>query len=452
MKTTFAHILCSFIIVFASIRGAFVYHLGFPSSTTYTISALMVLGLGAFSLLGLVSSKLDVALVLFKNAVILNVMFFVFFIFATLLISVGSGVSSSSWVSMFYFFLVFPTVFVFLRFDDKLLTRIVYIITFITVIGVFYFFNMGLSDGWEGIDRAHSILRPEQQDAGDRLGLYFLPFGYTGSHHDTAQILVMCAIFFLSKFFICSHGIKSLLYICCYFVILSATLLTGSAANVLVLLFLSIVSLFYYIQKSPTTMLVSLILFITLFFLIASVIVSMDLTELFKFAYVFTKFNPETMDEALWASLDVQSIKGSMVSVVFGFGETLNSPLILSEVAFVGLLSRFGLLSFVTLMVVGFSPIYYFFVFRLNRSRCIKFLKRNLAKNLTADFIQDSRVQKFRLFNLAMPVLAGFLTLIHYGSVFRITSIGLICVLLSIFLKEYLRAHKSIESYPLEKF
>jgi len=455
MNTTFVHILLSFVIVFASIRGAFVYHLGFPAYTTYTISALMLLGLGVFSLLGLVTSKLDVALVLFKNAVILNVIFFVFFVFSSLLIAVGSGVSASSLLSMLYFFLIFPTVFVFLRFDDELLTKIVYIITFITVVGVYYFFNLGISAGdWaarmDAIREAHSILRPGEFQY-SRLGQNILPFGYSGSHTDTANILVMCGIFFLTKFFICTHGIKSLLYVTCYFVILSATFLTGSAANVLVLLFMSIVSLFYYIQRSPTTMLVSLFLFVTLFFLTASVIVSMDLTELFKLAYVFGKFNPETMNEALWASLDAQSIKESMISIFFGFGETLNSPLILAEVAFVSLLSRFGLLSFITLMVIGFAPIYYFFVFRLNRNRRIEFLKRNSTKNLTAHFIQDSRAQKFRLFYIAMPALAGFLTLIHYGSVFRITSIGLFCILLSIFLKEYLKAHKSLESYPLEK-
>jgi hypothetical protein len=455
VKTTFSHILCAFIVVFASIRGAFVYHLGFPSNTTYTISALILLGLGVFSLLSLLSSRLYVALVLLKNAVILNVIFFSFFIFASLLLAMGAGLSASSLLSMFYYFLIFPTIFVFLRFDDKLLTRIVYIITFITVVGVYYIFDLGANsggyqNGMNAIREAHSILRPGEFKY-SRLGLNLLPFGYTGSHIDTANILVMCGIFFLTKFFICTHRIKSLLYIGCYFVILSATLLTGSAANVLVLLFISIVSLFYYIQKSPTTMLVSLILIITLFFLIASVIVNMDLAQLFQLAYVFAKFNPDTMSEALWASLDAQSIKDSLMSVAFGFGETLNSPLILSEVAFVSLLSRFGLLSFVTLMVIGFSPIYYFFVFRLNRNRRIEFLKMNFANNLTAHFIQDSRAQKFRLFYIAMPVLAGFLTLIHYASVFRITSIGLFCVLLSIFLKEYLKAHKSLESYPLEK-
>ena len=447
MKTTVAHILCSFIVVFASIRGAFVYHLGFPSNTTYTISALMILGLGVFSLLSLLSSKRYVALGLFKNAVILNVIFFAFFIFGTLLIGVGAGIHSKSLLSMFYFFLIFPTIFVFLRFDDKLLTRIVYIIAFITVVGVYYFFDLGAKDGYKNgmiaIREAHEILRP-----GDfrysRLGRNILPFGYSGSHHDTANILVMCCIFFLTKFFICTHRIKSLLYIGCYFVILSATILTGSAANLLVLLFMSIVSLFCYIQKSPTTMLISFFLFISLFFLITSVIVNMDLTELSKFVYVFGKFNLETMDQNLWASLDAQSIKNSMMSVIFGFGEALNSPLIQSEVAFVSLLSRLGLFSFVTLMFIGFSPIYYIALLSVNRRRHLRFLKKNRLNNLTTDFIARSRDETFRVLMMAMPVLTGFLTLIHYGSVFRITSIGLFCVVLAMFLREYLSVHQDM--------
>ena len=443
MKTTFTHILCSFVVVFASIRGLFVYHLGFPSSITYTISALMALGLGVFSLLLLLRSRLDVPLVFFKNAVILNVIFFTYFIFTSLLIAVAAGGSPSGLLSIIYFFLIFPTIFLFIRFDDKLLTYIVYIISVITVFGVYYFFNLALSSGIDSIIEAHQTLRPGGV-AYSRLGLNLLPFGYAGSHHDTANILVMCGIFFLTKFFICNHGIKSLLYISCYIVILSATLLTGSAANVLVLILMSIVSLFYYIRKSPTTMLFSLSLLLALMVIIATVIVSMDFTELFRLAYVFSKFNPETIDEALFASLDAQSVKDSMMSVVFGFGEPLNAPLIQSEVAFVSLISRFGILTFITLMVIGFLPIYYFCVFRLNRIRRIEFLKRNLSEYLTTHFILDSRVQKYRLFNLAMPVLAGSMTLIHYGSVFRITSILLFCVLFSIFLKEYLSVHQDM--------
>ena len=442
MKTTFAHILCSFILIFASVRGAFVYHLDFPSNTTYSISALMLLGLGVFSLLSLLSSRLDVALVLFKNTVILNVMLFVYFIFGTLLLAVGAGVSASSSSSMLYYFLVFPTVFIFLQYDDRLLARIICIIALITVIGVFYFFNLGLAGGFDAIYEAHSILRPGAFQY-SRLGVNLLPFGYAGSHHDTANILVMCGIFFLTQFFICAHGIKSLLYLACYFVILSATLLTGSGANVLVLLFMSVVSLVCYIKKSPTTMLVSFFLFISLL-LISSITLTMDLTELSQFTYVFGKFNSETMDPDLWASLDAQSFGASIVSMFFGFGEYMEAPLILSEVAFVSLLSRVGFLPFSILMFIGFSPIYYIILLSVNRRRQERFMKKNKFTNTPEDFKVRFRDETFRVLMTAMPVLTGFLTLVHYASVFRITSIGLFCILLAMFLREYLIVHQDM--------
>jgi hypothetical protein len=441
MKTTFAYILCSFIIVFASTRGAFVYHLGFPSATTYAISALLVLGFGAFSLLGLASSKLNVALVLLKNVVIVNVIYFAFFTFGSLLIAVGSGVNDLNVISTLYFCLVFPIVFVFLRYDDKLLDGIVYLITFGTVIGVFYFFNLGISGGFDAIERAHSILRPGAFQY-SRIGTNFLPFGYAGSNHDTANILVMCAMFFLSKFFICSNNIRKFLFLGCYFVILSAALLTGSAANSLVLMSMSILSFIFYIQKSAATMLVTFVVLLVLFILITPVIAGMDFTEISSLAYVFKKLNPDTIPEGIWYGLDIETLRNSILSLFFGFGAILESPMIDSEVAFMSLLSRFGVLSFFILMFIGFSPIYYLALLSINRKLRIQFLKKNNLKRLTANFMAHSRDETFRVLMMAMPALTGFLTLIHYGSLFRITSIGLFCVLLAIFLKEYLSIHQ----------
>ena len=62
------------------------------------------------------------------------------------------------------------------------------------MIGVYYFLNLAISGGFDALKEAHSILRPERFAYG-RIGDYLLPFGYTGSHHDTANILVMCGIF-----------------------------------------------------------------------------------------------------------------------------------------------------------------------------------------------------------------------------------------------------------------
>ncbi len=444
MKTTFLHILCAFILIFASIRGVFVFHLGFPSNITYTISSLMVLGLGLFSLLTLLSSRLYVPLFFFKNAVILNVILFAYFIFGTLLIAVGAGFDASSLLSMFYLFLVFPAIFVFLRFDDKLLTGIVYIITLITVIGVYYFFNLAISGGYEAIEGAQSILRPEKFSY-SRIGNNLLPSGYTGSHHDTANILVMCGIFFLGKFFLCSFGIKKYLLLICYLLIFSALLLTGSAANTLVLLFASAMSIFFYIQRSFIRILAGLVFFSFVGIFIAG----MDFSKTLNIFYVFQKLNPSTLDQDIFASLDLDSTINSLVSVFLGFGEVLESPLILSEVGFVNILPRIGIFSYIALMIIVFSPIYYLIVFNVTSRRYINFLKLKNLKVLAADLEIRLRDQRFRLLIIAMPAIAGTLTLIHYGSLFRITSIGLFCILLTIFLKEYLRAQQFIKSESL---
>ena len=143
------------------------------------------------------------------------------------------------------------------------------------------------------------------------------------------------------------------------------------------------------------------------------------------------------------------SILNSLVSVLLGFGGVLESPLILSEVGFVNMLSRFGLFSFAALMFIGFSPIYYLIVFNVISRRYIKFSRLKSIKGLSKDLEQRLSDQKFRLLMIAMPVITGTLTLIHYGSLFRITSIGLFCVLLTIFLKEYLRAQQFIKSESL---
>lgn len=59
-----------------------------------------------------------------------------------------------------------------------------------------------------------------------------------------------------------------------------------------------------------------------------------------------------------------------------------------------------------------------------------------------ANFIKTSRAHQYRLVITDMPAFAGTMTLLHYGSLFRVTSVGLFCVLLALFFKEYLAINK----------
>ena len=57
LKVNVSLIAISLIIILASVRGALVYHLGFPPGITYAVTAVLLLGLGALSFLNLHNSK-----------------------------------------------------------------------------------------------------------------------------------------------------------------------------------------------------------------------------------------------------------------------------------------------------------------------------------------------------------------------------------------------------------
>ena len=59
---------------------------------------------------------------------------------------------------------------------------------------------------------------------------------------------------------------------------------------------------------------------------------------------------------------------------------------------------------------------------------------------MLTDKLKKFQHEQFKLFILAMPATAGFLTLIHYASLLRITSIGFFCVLIAMFLQDYLKS------------
>ena len=69
----------------------------------------------------------------------------------------------------------------------------------------------------------------------------------------------------------------------------------------------------------------------------------------------------------------------------------------------------------------------------------------------TVNLIRTNRAQQFRLIIIAMPAFAGAMTLLHYGSLFRVTSVGLFCVFLAFFFKEYLAITKDIKRYRYQK-
>lgn len=405
-KSNIPLLIISIILVMASIRGALVYHFEFSPDIIYPATAAMLLILGALSILFQQNSVSNGELVFFKNAVILNMLLGVYFFISYVLLVRQFN------ISIVYTFFIYPLIFLLIRFERHWLDRIVYFIAAITVFGVVLFFNLGVNGGFEAIEAANLTLRPGELEY-SRIGDNLLPAGYQGHHHDAANILVMCSILFLSKFALCKYGLLRFLYLISFLAVFMTTIITGSGANIVILIVVT--GIIFFLLAIKNTYLFLFLIFIGLFI---SIWFLDDISKYFYFIDHILQDQSTLEGGGIFNSLDLNSIIASIPSIFFGFGDILNAPMRLSEIAFVKLLIGYGIAPFIIQMFILFSPIYYLFMIKKNKK---------ISSN-----------HRFSLLITAMPSFAGIMTLLHYGSLLRVTSIGLLCVLLAIFFKEYL--------------
>lgn len=417
----------SFVVILASTRGAFVFHLGLPPNLTYQLTSVLLILFGLLAFHSMLINRGVKSFVLLRNLIIIN---FIFIGIISTIYLINGGLEN---VSLFYLFSVFPIIFILLNYDERLLTSIVWVIALVTSFGVIYFYNIGISGGFEAIKAAHHILRPDKF-AYSRIGDKLLPFGYQGNHHDAANILVICSSFFLIKLIIDSGFKKNLLYLAALCLTIFSVLLTGSAANTLVLFFVSSITLIFSFKFN--LYLISFIICFAPFFVL-------NWNLFADYFYFFEKIRGHSQleNDGMFNSLDIESILSSAISVLMGFGSILEVPMIHSEVAFIKLLVGLGFMPFSVLMLIVFSPLYYVVISRrVNKAPDQLIIPYNSSEIL--HFKSIRRVCQKRLILSSMPVLTATLTLLHYGSFFRVTSIGLVCVLMALYFKEYLRAQK----------
>ena len=433
MKIKYTQYFWSFVLVLASVRGAFVYHLGLSPNMIYTLTGILLICFGLLSFRYMLVNKGDKSLVLLRNAVVINYIFIGFYMLVSMF-----AISLNQY-SLAYSFAVFPIIFTLIKYEDRLLNGIVYTIMLITVVGVVYFYNIGISGGFDAIEAANLTLRPGELRY-SRIGENLLPAGYQGDHHDAANILVMCGVFILSKSMLTQELFIKYLDLSVYFLVVFAALLTGSTANFIVLVAVSSLTLLFYAKKHPYMMM--LIVCCAIF----AIPLLLDALSNFTYLYEKASYNQfELEGGGMFNSLDMKSILSSFHAILFGFGYVFKVPMINSEIAFVKALVMIGFIPFLVLMFICFSPLYYIHTFRKNIKSRARVLRYHNPSFSTANFINTNQAFQHRLIIAAMPVLAGTLTLLHYGSLFRVTSVGLFCVLIAIFFKEYLSLNKMRE-------
>ena len=440
MRTNYFHILCAIIIVLASIRGALVLHFGFPAFYTYQITALLLIVFGFFSFLLIQFKYPNRELILLINVMNLNVFFLSFYLVGMIFLL------GFKYIDLIYLFAIFPIIIWLIEYENKLLILIVYSALFITAIGVIYFYYVGITRGINGVGEMITILRPNHGPDAEylgysRIGEAILPGGYQASHHDAAQIIVMGIALFFSKFIKATSFITKCFTLSIFLFFCFLLLLTGSTANTLVAGFVILIGSLYYIRKNQFA-LIAIIAFFAIFLLFLY-----DYIE--EYLYFYSKLTADYSGResgGIYASLNLDAIYKSLPSLFFFFFLVFNAPMIKSEVGFLSLLSLIGLLPFILIMFICFSPVYYILNFRKRVYLLNKIYEEKGLNSYKEDKSSLYGTQYFNLIMASMPVLAGSLTLIHYGSLFRITSIGLFCVFLAIFFKEYLIAIKNIET------
>tara|TARA_B100000963_G_scaffold362023_1_gene402211 strand:+ start:5256 stop:6479 length:1224 start_codon:yes stop_codon:yes gene_type:complete len=231
------------------------------------------------------------------------------------------------------------------------------------------------------------ITPPETQIVPARIGILVRSHGITGSYHDSANILTFTLIFLIGNFF--KNKSQKILNMLLIFVGVLALITTLSLANIIAffvgLLIINFSRAKYLI---PRTILSFGFVYVILFFF----------NSYFNlFEYILPQLDPSGVKFQAMLATGTSTAFQNIISFIFGHENLTNISNVgyFSEAAFVVLLSNLGIIPFFTLMFLLVYPIYSYFKFNSGQ---------------------------YNLYNV-IAVSIAILTLWHYGSLFRSTSI-----------------------------
>lgn len=375
--------LIGFLLVLGSVRGALVIHFNLPPIVVYRVCALLliILAIYGYMIKGRYKSQ---DLIILRNFMKLNI----FLGLVNVIVNYILGMSPS--IALLYLYLAPYIVFLFLRVPTNYLNIAIVIITLAICFSVTGNFIDALS-GQGGVQKVIDYnlkLRPDVFGGLSKTGEFTRPSGYTGSYHDSANILGMAACFFLIKFFVRKSIYDLGLFL---FAMLSLTL-TQSAANILVAIATSSIVFAYILVKKRqvSTYFYSVIAVISIILLIGW---SGDMMGIFT-----RRVGGDGDWGGMLAHLDLDSWISNIPYFIVGHAAAFGSDMIHTEIGIIGIALELGIVHVAIFFGTLLFPLF-------------QFLK---SKNVCYE---------------ALPSLAaitcGFLSLLHYGSLLRGTSIFL---------------------------
>lgn len=372
------------LLIIGSIRGIIVLNSTLSPATVYQSTAACLVLLSCYGYLKRGGYR-GVELALLKKLLQLNLVLGILNIAVDLVLD-----APVDFVSTLYVFLAPYVIFVFIRMPVRYLHTAIVIISVAISYSVCDNFFQTLS-GPEGLQRVYAYnttLRPDVFEQLSRTGEFYRAGGYTGSYHDSANILGMTASFLFIRFLLKRSIIDLGLFL---LAIISLTL-TQSAANIVIAVFTIVVFAGYTLIRSKR-------LSTFLYFMIG---VGGIIGLTVKFGQGMAIFAGRVGGEGDWTGIATQLDAASLLSAVpfafVGHATAFGSNIRYTEI---GLLKGLFQLGIVHASILYWLTLFPVFQFARMRARCFE----------------------------ALPALAavsfGFLSLLHYGSLYRVTNVFL---------------------------
>lgn len=394
-------LLIALVIIVGSIRGMIVINSDISARTIYTATAASLLILATYGYLKSGGYK-NPNLTLLKNLLKLNVLL------GIVNVAIDFLLGASFEPSVLYMYLAPYVVFLFLRVPTRYFNLAIAVITIAISYSVFDNFIETLK-GPEGLQKVldyNSKLRPDLFESLSRTGEFYRAAGYTGSHHDSANILGMAVSFFFIRFLLKKKMPDLLIFL---FAMLSLTL-TQSAVNIVVAIFTLLIFAGYIMIRSRKMS--------TYIYLLLGVGGIIALIAVFGDAMgIFTARIGAGGD---WAGMKNQLNMNSLLVAtpffLFGHAYVLKSEIINTEM---GMLKDIVQMGIIHTIIIYWGLLYPVFRFVKVRSHCYDALPSVAA------------------------IFFGFMSLLHYGSLFRVTNIFLFYTFYAICLTNIINCRNS---------
>ena len=360
------------------IRGIIVLNSPVSATTVYGSTAAAMVCLACY---GFATSRLyrESSVVLFRELLAINLVLGLLNVAIDLILSVSVD------ASLFYFFLAPYSIFLFLRLPPRYL----HVAFVVIACGIGYSVLDNFISALQGpaVMLAYiGRLRPELAVGLSRTGDFYRAAGYTGSHHDSANILGMLLSYFIVRHSLRAQLIDLLVGLLCLLTIA----MTQSAANIVVAFSTTLLFLSYLLISGRSARL----LLNTLTGVIAVAILGVMYSD------VLTVFLVRVGDSGDWSGiatgLDQASLISSIPSLFVGHATGFGGESSDTEFAVLKIVLHLGIVHALVLLTILAWPLF-------------RFMKQRVRS-------QD-----------ALPSLAavtcGVASLVHYGSLLRVTSV-----------------------------